>query len=127
MIRKRQIHQQQGFTLIEVLAVIVIMGVLASVTLHRIGNVSSSAENTTLTSAIRELNVRESLTWTNLKLFSDTWSGDPMTWSQLDPNLGRGYHWSPGPSARGGTLHFKSQSVQLTRTQSTSSGAAKWY
>ena len=113
--------------MIELIAVIVIMGILASVVLHRMGNMSSKAEFTALKSAIRELNVRESLTWTNLKLISDAWNGDPLTWSQLDTDLGGGYHWDPGPSVSGGTLHFRSQSVHLSRAQSTSNGAAKWY
>jgi len=127
MVRQRQLQRQQGFTLIEVMAVIVIMGILASVAIHRFDSLTSGAEHTALRTAIRELNVRETLVWTNIKLGSDVWVGDPVVWAQLDPNIDGGYEWSPGPSISGGTLHFRSQFVQLTRTQSTRSAAARWF
>lgn len=124
---QRKLREQRGFTLIEVIAVLVIMGVLASVTIQRIGNFTFQAEKTALQTAIRELNVRESLVWSNYKLISNVWNGDPTIWAQLDTDLGGGYHWNPGPSDSGGTLHFRSQSINLTRTGSTRSGAGRWY
>ena len=112
--------------MIEVTAVLVIMGVMASVTAHRLGNFTFQADQIALQSAVRELNVRESLVWSNYKLISNAWQGDPTIWAQLDTDLGGSYHWSPGPSTSGGTLHFRSQSINLTRTGSTISGAGRW-
>ena len=51
-----------GFTLLELLSVMVIMGVLASVTIHRFDLISDTAGNRAIASAISELNVREALT-----------------------------------------------------------------
>ena len=124
---KKKFRQQQGFTLIEVTAVIVILGVLASVSIRRFDHMSANAERIALQSAVRELNVRESLVWANLKLGSNVWNGDETTWSELDTDLGGDYLWSPGLTANGGTLHFRAESVALTRIKSTSSGSAKWH
>ena len=124
--RQRLLKQQHGFTLIEVTAVLVIMGVMASVTVHRFGNFAFQADQIALQSAVRELNIRESLVWSNYKLISNVWQGDPTIWAQLDTDLGGSYHWNPGPSTSGGTLHFRSQSINLTRTGSTNSGAGRW-
>jgi prepilin-type N-terminal cleavage/methylation domain-containing protein len=125
--RQRQLKEETGFTLIEVIAVLVIMGVMASVTVHRLGNFAFQAEQTALQTAIRELNVRESMVWSNFKLISNVWNGDPTIWAQLDTDLGGGYHWNPGPSDTGGTLHFRSQSIHLTRIGATRSGAGRWH
>jgi len=118
--------QQQGFTLIEVMAALVIIGVMASVGIHRLGLVTSSSELTALQSAVRELNIRESLTWANLKLENEAWLGDVEVWKRMDTDLGSIYRWSPGPSTGGGTLHFHARFVSLTRAPSTASAAATW-
>lgn len=113
--------------MVEVIAVLVIMGVMASVAVHRVGAFNFNAEQTALQGAIHELNVRESLVWVNSKLVSYEWDGDPAIWALMDTDLGGGYRWNPAPTSGGGTLYFGSQSVHLTRTGATISDAAKWH
>jgi prepilin-type N-terminal cleavage/methylation domain-containing protein len=116
----------QGFTLLELLSVLVIMGVLASVTIHRYDLISDTAGNRAMASAISELNVREALTWTNLKLSSSGWARDEDVFVLVDTDLGSDYHWSTGPTNSGGTLEFRYNSIHLVRSPSTNVTAGVW-
>lgn len=115
-----------GFTLLELLSVMVIMGVLASVTIHRLDLVSDTAGSRAMASAISELNVREALTWSNLKLSSSGWAQDEDVFVQVDTNLGSDYHWNSGPTSSGGTLEFRYNSIHLVRNRSTNVSAGVW-
>ena len=118
---------QKGFTLVEVTAVLVIIGVLASVTMRRFDILSDSANSRALVAGITELNVRESLTWTNIKLSDGGWKEDQQVWDALDKNLDS-FTWSAGdpPDETGGTIELGSNSITLTRTESTTRKAAQW-
>lgn len=115
-----------GFTLLELLSVLVIMGVLASVTIHRFDLISDTAGSQAITSAISELNVREALTWTNAKLSSSGWARDEDVFVLVDTNLGSDYHWHAGPTSSGGTLEFRYHSIHLIRNPSTNVSAGVW-
>ena len=123
--RSRPLNQQ-GFTLLELLSVMIIMSVLASVSIHRFHLLSDTAGIQAMASAISELNVRETLTWTNQKLSPDGWTQDADVFAQLDANLGSDYQWQSGPTISGGTLKFNSNSVHLVRNPSTSGSAGTW-
>ncbi len=70
---KSYIPNQYGFTLIEIMAVLVIISVLAAVMQHKISALTRSSEDKALEVGISELNVRETLTWTNCKFSPDGW------------------------------------------------------
>ena len=108
------------------MAVLVIHAVLASVAIKRMANISGVAEIRALELGINELNVRETLTWTNQIFAPDGYTNDNYIWSVMDTDLGAGYNWSAGPNAIGGTLQFRSQSIVLTRTPSTSASGGRW-
>jgi len=124
------LKNKQGFTLIEIMAVLVIMGVMGSVAIHRINAISGSAEDRVLETGIGELNIRETMIWTNAKFATGGWSsgGDAAVWAVMstNTNLGSEYSWSAGPGANGGTLSFKSRSIALTRTLSTNTTSGRW-
>ncbi len=127
--RNRLAHRDQaGFTLIEILAVLVILSLLAAVTIHRFDLLSQAASRAALAAGVRELNVRETLAWTQAKLSSEGWSGDENIFTAVDKDLGPKYFWDPAADANGGTLHFKnnSTSMSLNRTPSTGSSPAVW-
>ncbi len=126
MKRNFYILNQHGFTLIEIMAVLIIMGVMFSVMQHKISALTRSSEDTALEVGIRELNVRETLTWTNCKFSPEGWTGDNTVYVAMDTNLRGGYGWSAGPTAAGGTLRFKSRVIVLTRTPSTNMSACHW-
>ena len=118
---------QKGFTLIELISVMIIMGVMASVSIQRFDLVSDTANQRALHVGIKELNVRESLTWTNVKISLDGYISDEDIYTPVITNLGSGYEWNPAPDrVAGGTLIFKTASKSLTRHVSTETSAGRW-
>ena len=126
MSKKRAGLNQKGFTLIELISVMIIMGVVASVSIQKFDLLSETASQQALYLGIKELNIRESLTWTNLKISNTGYTNDDDLYPLIDTDLGAGYKWNPGPSISGGTLHFRAHSKTLTRVPSTEKSAAKW-
>jgi prepilin-type N-terminal cleavage/methylation domain-containing protein len=126
MSKKRNRLNQKGFTLIEIISVMIIMGVVASVSIQKFDLLSDTASQQALYSGIKELNIRESLTWTNLKISSAGYNRDEDLYLLIDTYLGDSYNWNPGPTIGGGTLHFKAHSKTLTRIASTQTSAGKW-
>jgi prepilin-type N-terminal cleavage/methylation domain-containing protein len=119
---------QKGFTLIELISVMIIMGVMASVSIQRFDILSDSASQRVLHAGIKELNIRESLVWTNIKISLDGYTTDEDIFTAVDTNLSAGFEWNPDPPDRvtGGTLTFKSSSMTLNRQESTDTAAGKW-
>ena len=126
MSKKRAGLNQKGFTLIELISVMIIMGVVASVSIQKFDLLSETASQQALYLGIKELNIRESLTWTDLKISNTGYTNDDDLYPLIDTDLGAGYKWNPGPSISGGTLHFRAHSKTLTRVPSTEKSAAKW-
>ncbi len=117
---------QKGFTLIELMSVLVIMGVIFSVAIKKFDILSDTASITAIKTGVRELNTQESLIWIKMKLADTGWTTDLDVYSAVVKNLGAGYSWSPGPNISGGTLHYKSQSVALIRNESTRKTVGSW-
>ena len=117
---------QKGFTLIEIISVMIIMGVAASVSIQKFDLLSETANHQALHSGIKELNIRESLIWTNLKISSAGYTTDEDLFPLIETNLGSGYSWDPGPAISGGTLHFRTHSKTLTRVASTETSSGRW-
>jgi hypothetical protein len=76
--------------------------------------------------AVKELNVRESLVWSKIKISIDGYTTDADLFNVLDKDLGVKFKWNPGPTVDGGTLHCESQSIVLNRAHSTTSAAGIW-
>jgi prepilin-type N-terminal cleavage/methylation domain-containing protein len=120
-------HQnQKGFTLIELISVIVIMGVMSSVAVKKVDFITDTASTRALATTVKELNVRETLVWSNMKISNDGWTDDSAVFAAVDTDLGPQYNWGPKPKITGGRLHLKSQTIALSRTASTNISAGKW-
>ena len=121
------LHQnQKGFTLIEMLSVMIIIGVMGSVAVKKVDVITETASAQTMQFAVKELNIRESLTWTNIKLSGDGWKDDSAVFAAVDTDIGPQYNWGPKPNASGGRLHFRSSKIELSRTASTEVSAGTW-
>jgi prepilin-type N-terminal cleavage/methylation domain-containing protein len=129
MSKKMDCLNQKGFTLIELISVMIIMGVVASVSIQKFDIITDTADESALYLGVRELNIRESLTWSNIKISADGYTNDEDLWSLLVPQLDLGgrYRWDSGPHiSDGGTLHFDSGVLALNRQPSTPTSAGKW-
>lgn len=130
MYKKFNCLNQKGFTLIEMISVMIIMGVVASVSIQKFNVVSDNANEQALITGIKELNVREALIWSNLKISSDGYVDDMALWTLMEDktNLGDDYDWSPEVPDRltGGTLSFKTASRSLNRQESTTLVPGRW-
>ena len=117
---------QKGFTLIEIIAVLVILSILAAAGMQKMESLSDSASKQTLNHAVRELNSKEALTWALVKVSEEGWVSDESLFTKINTNLGEGYSWSSGSVLTGGTLRMRSSAVTMARTPSTISTAGIW-
>lgn len=75
---------------------------------------------------MEELSSRERMVWLNIKNSQSMWIDATAHFSQVDTDLGAGYHWSLKAKIDGGKLHFKDQMIKLKRIPSTATSFGKW-
>jgi prepilin-type N-terminal cleavage/methylation domain-containing protein len=119
---------EQGFTLIELIAVLVILSVLVAIAIPRYISIDERARQRAIDAGIAELNGRETLTWSNIKITMTGYLDDAALFPLVDKTLGADYSWEGGsPDKDGGTLKFKESTVvPLTRTESTFEKPGHW-
>ena len=118
---------QRGLTLAEIIATLVIIGILAGLIVPRFVDLETNASQKAIDFAISELNGREELTWTDQKISPSGYIDDAKVHNAIEYTLGSDYTWTPGePTATGGTLNFRGVAVVLNRTESESNKPAEW-
>ncbi len=126
-IKLKRLQNDKGFTLIEIIAVMVILGLLAAVAVPRYVDLENNAKQKTIDTLKSEINGRESLTWANHKISASGFVSDVKIFGKLNLNFEPNYRWNPGdPKPSGGTLKFKGESFTFSRTASTNREPAVW-
>ena len=127
MEQQKLLRNQNGFTLVEIIAVLILLSVLAAIAVPKYIDLEQNARQKAFDGAIAELNGRESLVWTNLKMSATGYQDDTQLMLVVDHNLGTDFVWQPGhPVGVGGDLSFKGETITLNRTASNASKPASW-
>lgn len=123
-------RNHNGFTLIEIIAVLIILSLLAAIAVPKFIDLDSNARDLALDSGISELNGRESLTWADIKVSPIEFVSDAQVFSAMNYDLGADYDWTGAPTSGaggGGTLQFSNtKEIQLVRSEATTDSPSRW-
>jgi prepilin-type N-terminal cleavage/methylation domain-containing protein len=128
LFRKVDVANQVGFTLMELIAVIVIFSVLGAMLVPRYIDLDKNARQRAIEAGVAELNGREGLVWSITKISPTGYEDDTKIFDTVDIDLGLDYLWTGAPKPSGGEIRFgyAGEPVFLTRARSTETHPGHW-
>jgi prepilin-type N-terminal cleavage/methylation domain-containing protein len=111
------INHQKGFTLIEIMAVIVILGIVTSIAVWKLYDAPEGAYDLGFERIVQDLNNLEIQIWTNAKLSGESLTDEEILakvreqFDQLDDSM---------------VLKFKNRTKKAIRTPSSKSNYGVW-
>jgi len=114
---------QEGFTLVEIMCVIVILAILVAIGIPTVMKLNKNAESVGINMTIIDLNGREMKCWTSTKL--DTgWIDDQKVFDSCNYEI-ESYTWKTLVPT-GGQIAFKETTVTFVRKLSAMNEPATW-
>ena len=126
---KSRLNNQKGFTLVEIIAVLILLGILAAVAVPKYIDLTNNAEIRAIDAAVAELNGRENMAWANIKLSATGYgaTSDNDVWTEVNTSLGDKYDTSAFVQATGGNIVFDNNTtINVVRTPSTVTSPGSW-
>jgi len=118
------LSNNKGYTLVELLAVMIIMGIILGIGIPKIISLNKNSEKVGIDVAIIDLNGREMKCWTQLKLDGGGWGDDLRVFDSCDYQINN-YKWRSLDST-GGVIEFKETTVKINRRTSAINRPANW-
>jgi len=118
------LRSKKGFTLIEVIAVLVLLGILAAVAVPRYIDVADTARDRAVDAAIAELNGREAVAWAQSMIAGSGTADDAAIFTAVNHTSLGGDFLVTGDGPY--TITMSGTAVTVARTGATSIQPGRW-